>query len=533
MVRWLLIRVMLENGLVKIVSGETHWRDFTAMNVLYETSPFPTFFGYLDFQLPQAYHAGEIALTFFAELAAPALAVWGGRRARWIAFASWLALQAGIQITSNFGWLNTAAAGLGLLLIDDQMLAAAAVRLGLRGRAQRLVAATAGGKPTAIGRWPRHGLRVALWAHFYLTLVYFTHACGIPLASLPPAIAWPANLTKEFRSANGYYLYAVFEPVRFQVEFEGSNDGGRTWRAYPYRHIPQREDQIAPMMAPWFSRFEATLEIEGWVGRKSPVFPAVAGHLLARNDHVLALFARDPFQTGRRPSCGMRGYRMAFTDFATWRATGNYWRREPDGEYLRTLMLNEAGEIIEVSTGAGNAALAEGNHRAAREIFRQQLEAGVSAAAGFRLAEMYARGIGGPADPARAREVYQTLAREGEVGAEHFLGTFCENGIGGPVDFAKAAAWFGRAAARDHVPAIFSLGSMHANERVTPRDDVAGLALLLESGERAKGDDPKLGVVRQTGPGLIERMKSRMTPTQVSEAERRVRERPLRRGLRP
>lgn len=533
MVRWLLIRVMLENGLVKIVSGETHWRDFTAMNVLYETSPFPTFFGFLDFQLPQAYHAGEIALTFFAELVAPVLAVFGGRRARWIAFASWLMLQAGIQLTSNFGWLNTAATGVGLLLIDDQMLASAAGWLRLRRLAQHLGAATAGSRLVVAGRWSRSGLRAALGAHFYLTLVYFTHACGLPLASLPAALAWPANLTKEFRSANGYYLYAVFEPVRFQVEFEGSNDGGRTWRAYPYRHIPQREDGIAPMMAPWFSRFEATLEIEGWVGRKSPVFPAVAGHLLARNENVLALFARDPFPDRPPTLVRLRGYRMAFTDFATWRATGNYWRREPDGEYLRTLMLSESGEIIEVSTGAGNAALAEGNHRAAREIFRQQFEAGVSAAAGFRLAEMYARGLGGPADPGRALAVYQTLAKEGEVGAEHFLGTFCENGIAGAVDFAQAAAWFGRAAARDYLPAVFSLGSMHANERVTPRDDVAGLALLLEAVERARGDDPKLGVVRQAGPGLVGRMKSRMTPAQISEAERRVRERPPRRGLRP
>ena len=35
------------------------------------------------------------------------------------------------------------------------------------------------------------------------------------------------------------------------------------------------------------------MEIEGWSGRKSPVFSAVAAHLLAGNQNVLALFARD------------------------------------------------------------------------------------------------------------------------------------------------------------------------------------------------------------------------------------------------
>lgn len=533
MVRWLLIRVMLENGIVKLASGDPHWRDFTAMNVLYETSPFPTLVGFIDFQLPQAYHVWEILLTFFAELVAPVIAVFGGRRARWIAFASWVMLQGGIQLTSNFGWLNTAATGLGLLLIDDQMLAAAAERLGLGRLAQRFSLGASGSIAPAIAPWARHGLRAALWGHFYLTVVYFTHACGVPLTSLPTAIAWPANLTKEFHSANGYYLYAVFEPVRFQVEFEGSNDGGRTWRAYPYRHIPQREDQIAPMMAPWFSRFEATMEIEGWVGRKSPVLSAVAGHLLAGNQNVIALFARDPFPDQPPSMVRMRGYRMAFTDFATWRKTGRYWRREPDGEYLPTLIMVKGGDIFATSLASGNVALANRDFAAAFGIFQLQYESGVAQAAGFRLAEMYARGLGMPADPARALALYQSLAKEGEVAAEQFLGTFCENGIGTAVDFPLAAKWYGRAAARDHVPAIFSLGAMHANERITPRDDVTGLALLLEAGERVAGSDPKLRVARETQPELVARMKSRMTAPQIAEAERRVRERPPRRGLRP
>jgi hypothetical protein len=48
MMRWLLVRVMFESGVVKLVSGDPRWRDFTAMDNLYETSPFPTILGYLD-----------------------------------------------------------------------------------------------------------------------------------------------------------------------------------------------------------------------------------------------------------------------------------------------------------------------------------------------------------------------------------------------------------------------------------------------------------------------------------------------------
>ncbi|MEI6466151.1 MAG: lipase maturation factor family protein, partial [Verrucomicrobiota bacterium] len=126
MMRWLLFRVMLQSGLVKLVSGDPHWRDFTVMDVMYETAPFPTILGYLDHQLPQAYHCFEVVLTFTAELLAPVLAVIGGSRGRWFAFGSWVLLQVGIQLTCNFGWLNAAAIGLALLLLDDRMLAAAA-----------------------------------------------------------------------------------------------------------------------------------------------------------------------------------------------------------------------------------------------------------------------------------------------------------------------------------------------------------------------------------------------------------------------
>jgi len=85
MMRWLLFRVMFGPGLAKLIGGDPHWLNFTAMDVLYETAPCPTILGYLDHQLPHAWHVVEWGLTFVAEIAAPLLAVFGGRRGRWIA----------------------------------------------------------------------------------------------------------------------------------------------------------------------------------------------------------------------------------------------------------------------------------------------------------------------------------------------------------------------------------------------------------------------------------------------------------------
>ena len=74
-VRWLLFRVMFESGLVKLLTGDPNWRNLTAMEVMYETSPFPTILGYYAHHLPRVFQLAEIALTFAAELAAPLLAV--------------------------------------------------------------------------------------------------------------------------------------------------------------------------------------------------------------------------------------------------------------------------------------------------------------------------------------------------------------------------------------------------------------------------------------------------------------------------
>ena len=531
MMRWMLFRVMLQSGAVKLVSGDPHWRDFSVMDVMYETAPFPTILGYLDHQLPRAYHFFEVLLTFFAELLAPVLAVAGGRRGRWIAFGSWVLLQAGIQVTCNFGWLNAAAIALGVLLLDDRMLADAAqrFRLGRLADFLRARAVPVAAPPTA--GWRRYGLRAALGVHFYLTGFYFAKVCGANVAAWPALLTAPVDGLREFRSANGYSLYATFEPFRFQVEFIGSNDGGKTWRPYEYRHIPQRVDEICPFIAPWFCRFEATMEIEGWKGRKSPVFPAVAAHLIAGNPPVVGLFRRNPFPEGPPTQVRMRGYRLAFTDLETWRKTGHYWRREADGDYLPMVAVDAERRISEVTMAEGEAALAARDFPAAFASFQRQYEAGFLPA-GFRMAEMLTRGLGVRQNPRAVHALYAALAGEGEVMAEHYLGVCHEYGIGVPVDFAQAAAWYRRAGDRGYLLSRYALGVMHANERVTPRNDLEGLACLMQATALADGVDPVSRFIQDDQSRHFKRLTARMSAAAIAEAAGRSAA-PLSRGLRP
>ncbi len=524
MVRWLLFRVMFESGLVKLTSGDPHWRNLTAMEVMYETSPFPTIFGYFDHALPHAYHIFEIALTFLAELVAPVLAVFGGRRGRWFAFWAWLAFQAGIQLTSNFGWLNTASIGLGFLLFDDQMLLAAAEKLRLRKLGAWLTAKAVAAPAPAIGAFRRYGLRAALWFHFYLTLFFFAKACGVMVDNLPYALTWPVHQLWEFRSANGYFLYATFDPVRYQVEFEGSNDGGQTWRTYPFRYIPQREDRVSPFIAPWYARFEATVQILGWNGKKSPLMPAVAAHLLARNPDVMRLFESDPFPDRPPTLIRMRGYRLTFTDPATHARTGLYWHKEPAGNYLPMLYLDENGRVTQADLGPVDEALHNKDFATAFAGYEQQYQMG-NLEAGFRLADLYLQGLGTAADPAHAFALYTELARAGEVGAEYDLGVSYESGRGVMVDNTQAAAWYRLAARHGSLPALYNLGVMHAHDRIAPRDDVEGLALLLEAETRAMGDDPASRFILEHQPAQARQLTERMSAADIAKAKQRAADR--------
>lgn len=525
MLRWLLFRVMFESGLVKLVAGDPHWRDFTAMEVMYETSPFPTILGYIDHHLPRAYHSFEIILTFAAELAAPLLALFARRPGRWFAFISWSALQIGIQLTNNFGWLNTAALALGLLWLDDQMLATLARKLKLAAWAQALLRGeeTDGLKPPRPA-WARWALAAGLWMHFYVTWFYFGKAAGWSVYSLPAALTWPVDAVRGLASANEYSLYAKFDAARYQVDFEGSNDGGRTWRLYPYRYLPQRLDRICPFIAPWFPRFEASLQIAAWGERKARVFHVVATHLLAGNPRVVGLFPQNPF-ADRPPSIiRMISRRLSFTDWGTQRSTGRYWDAEVLGDYLPGVYVGEGGRIAEFSLAPGEAAVKAGDLAGARAYFDQQYRWG-SLEAGIRLADMVARGVGGPPEPARAFALFTELVAKGLKSAEHNLGVCHEYGVGVPVNYPEAAIHYRRAAREGNVLSMLALAGLHAANRVQPRDDVDGLAWLFEARARAADDSPLSRHVRAQAGQLEALLTDRLSASDQRKAGEVARER--------
>ena len=99
------------------------------------------------------------------------------------------------------------------------------------------------------------------------------------------------------------------------------------------------------------------------------------------------------------------------------------------------------------------------------------------------LAWMYAQGVGGKADPARAARLYLQAARAGDAPAQNNAGELFETGRGVKADPKQALDWYRKAAEAGFAPGQFNLGRLYAAGNGVPRD-FAEARKWLEQAER-------------------------------------------------
>jgi hypothetical protein len=134
--------------------------------------------------------------------------------------------------------------------------------------------------------------------------------------------------------------------ARYEVEFQGSNDG-TNWVTYPFRYKPQDLNKAPGIYAPYQPRFEWNLwfaALGTW--RENPFAVRTEVELLLNSQDVLALFRSNPFPTASPKQIRAVIWQYWFTDRATKRATGNWWRREYRGLYAPTLQRSPQGKIM-------------------------------------------------------------------------------------------------------------------------------------------------------------------------------------------
>ncbi len=314
---WLLFRLMLSSGVVKLLSGDAAWRDLTALRVHYETQPLPPWTAWFMHQLPAWFQTASCAFLFFVELAVPFL-FFAPRRLRRFACAMTILLQVLIAATGNYAFFNLLTVALAVLLVDDEAFP---------GRWRAAASAAAGG-----GRWPRGILVSAAALLLAASSVPFMASIGLRPAIPAPLVA-VYRAVSPLRSANGYGLFAVMTTERPEIVIEGSDDGG-TWRPYEFRWKPGDPLRRPRFVAPHQPR----LDWQMWFAalgdyRSNPWLMRFLGRLLEGSPEVAALLAVDPFPD--RPPRYVRAvlYDYRFTDSEERRRTGAWWKRELRGLY--------------------------------------------------------------------------------------------------------------------------------------------------------------------------------------------------------
>ena len=350
LLRWEWFRIYFESGVVKLVSGDASWRNFTAMDDYYQNGPLPSWIGWYAQHLPHRFHAATVWFTFAAELVLCWL-VFLPRRFRIAAFCILTPFQIGIILTANYAFLNYIVLSLGFLLLDDRFVEAilpVGIRTLVGDRAQRREGTDPGRE-----RWQRRWRAIlapfqVLVAGILLSTVFYVTTNGLLgiFLSHYPLPTYPVRLLEPFRIANQYGLFAVMTHARYEIEFQGSRDG-KTWTGYPFRHKPQDLRNPPGLYAPYQPRFDWNLwfaSLGRWQDYRFVVW--TEERLLRNQPEVLELFAANPFN--RTPPLQVRTiiYQYWFTDMKTKRETGAWWRREPLGEYAPALARQPDGNIV-------------------------------------------------------------------------------------------------------------------------------------------------------------------------------------------
>jgi len=188
-------------------------------------------------------------------------------------------------------------------------------------------------------------LRFAVSVVMLSWIAYDTTAemIGLPLGHVPVPTA-PIVALDPFRIANQYGLFAVMTRGRYEIEFQGSNDG-TNWVSYPFRYKPQAVDRAPGIYAPYQPRFEWNLwfaSLGDW--RRNDFVLFTEERLLANQPDVLALFRSNPFPQSPPRFTRAVLWQYWFTSKEEKKRTGDWWRRELRGVYAPVLTLTPNGE---------------------------------------------------------------------------------------------------------------------------------------------------------------------------------------------
>src|SRR5205814_2445434 len=333
LLKFLLFKLMLMSGVVKLTSGDDCWWNLTALELHYWSQPLPTVFGWWADKSPEWFKHFSVAFCLVVEIIAPFF-IWAPRRPRLIAAGLMIFLQIVIALTGNYCFFNLLTIALCLLLIDNSAVRAPQSREALR----------------HTRRAPRgRALPDQLRSYATIAVIILTLPINVWLifTAFRPDADWPRPLVaiygrlQSFRIVNGYGLFRVMTKDRDEIVIEGSADG-IDWLPYEFKWKPGDV-----MRAPgWCAPHQPRLDWQMWFAalgssRENPWFVGLIIRLLQGSADVSRLLAYNPFPDQPPRYIRASFYRYRFTTREEHRRSGAWWRRQELGEYLPAVSLDQ------------------------------------------------------------------------------------------------------------------------------------------------------------------------------------------------
>jgi predicted DCC family thiol-disulfide oxidoreductase YuxK len=323
--RWLLFRLMFLSGAVKLLSGDPNWRNLTALQYHYWTQPLPTPPAWYAAQLPDWFQKLSVLMVFTLELAVPFL-IFAPRRLRRAGAALIAGFELLIALTGNYAFFNLLTITLCALVVDDS--------LWKRCLPKRMTEKIAAERPAGILAPAGRTVRAAVAAVILVVsgsemIITFGHADVLP-ALARQIVDWQA----PYCLANSYGLFAVMTTSRTEIVVEGSDDG-QNWLPYEFKYKPG--DLRRP--PPWVEPHQPRLDWQMWFAalgtyQQNRWFVNFMIRLLQGAPEVTALLENNPFPNAPPHYIRAMAYDYHFTDFASRRKTGDWWRRDLKGSYF-------------------------------------------------------------------------------------------------------------------------------------------------------------------------------------------------------
>ncbi|MFB6281017.1 MAG: lipase maturation factor family protein [Haloferacaceae archaeon] len=322
LLRWVLFRNMFGAGLIKM-RGDACWRDLTCLDHHYETQPMPNPLSWFAHHLPDRFHRVEVLGNHVVELAVPFL-YFAPQPFASLAGAATIGFQGWLMLTGNFSWLNALTIVLAVSTFGDGTLGAVL---------------PVSAPPAAPVPFP---LRVA--ALLVAALVVALSVRPVRNMLSPGQVMNTAF--DPLHLVNTYGAFGSITRERFGIVIEGTDaadpDPG-DWTEYEFKGQPVRPDERPPQWAPYHLRLDWQLWFAAMspTPRRHPWFTALLARLLDGDEATLGLLATDPFPNGSPERVRAIRYRYRFTTPEERAETGDWWRRERVGTYVRAVSADD------------------------------------------------------------------------------------------------------------------------------------------------------------------------------------------------